>query len=84
MPQTTLSIHVPNDMTMGEFACIFRMRLSVESSDAIFFFVGNAMKMVPSSMSFAEISRAYADASTGVVDLRYSGENTFGGAEAGN
>jgi hypothetical protein len=68
-------------MTMGQFACFFRRRLRIEASDAIFFFVGNAATIVPSSMTFAEIARAYASDDS-IVDLTYSGENTFGAAAA--
>lgn len=67
-------------MTMGQFACSFRRRLDIEASDAIFFFVGNAATIVPSSMTFAEIALAYTSYDYPIVDLTYSGENTFGAA----
>lgn len=80
MPQTTLILSVPIDMTMGEFAYIFRRRLRIESTDVVFFFVGEAEALVPFSMTLGEVARIHADVATHEVVVAYSGENCFGHA----
>ena len=67
---------VPKTMTMGEFMCIVRRHINVNSHQAIFCFVNKSI-LAPNSMTMNELYEVY-QSNDRMLYLEYMSENTFG------
>jgi GABA(A) receptor-associated protein len=70
---------VPADLTIGQLVYVIRKRVNLRPESAIFVFV-NGNTLPPTSALMSTIYKDHADAD-GFLDVVYSGESTFGGAE---
>lgn len=62
-------------MPLGSFICVIRMRLKLQSIDAIYLFVDGKLKQSHQSMS--QLYEEHQD-EDGFLYIKYSGEKTFG------
>jgi GABA(A) receptor-associated protein len=67
---------VPLDLTVGQFMYVIRKRIKLESSKALFLFVGDSI--APTSELMGAVYGEFQDKGDGFLHVVYSGENTFG------
>ena len=66
---------VPHDLSFHNFVAVARKRMKIDPAHALFFFLGN--HLVPMSSTMSELKNAHGD-EHGVLYVTYSSENTFG------
>jgi GABA(A) receptor-associated protein len=67
---------VPGDLEYGKFIAVIRKRLKIDSTIAIFTFVGNNV-LAMTSETMSAVYNKHKD-SDGFLYVTYCGENTFG------
>jgi len=67
---------VPGELTIGEVLYIFRKRIKLESTQALFVFFNT--DMVNTSMTLKQVYDKYKNEDDGMLYATYGGENTFG------
>jgi GABA(A) receptor-associated protein len=66
---------VPPDITMGQFIKIFRDKIKIDASKALFFFINN--KLFPMSSLLGTIYESHKD-EDGFLYIEFCEESTFG------
>tara|TARA_Y100000991_G_C21816108_1_gene281860 strand:+ start:15 stop:374 length:360 start_codon:yes stop_codon:yes gene_type:complete len=66
---------VPADLSMGQFMHIIRQRIKLDSSQAMYLFIGDSM--APTSKMIAQIYNDFKD-EDGFLYVTYASESTFG------
>lgn len=66
---------VSNDMVLSQFIYTIRKRIKLESSEALFFFIGNTIPN--NSKTIGELYNLYKDKDR-FLYITYNSENTFG------
>ena len=72
---TKIKFLVPNQMTLGEFMCVFRRRIQLQQSKALFLMVNS--KLFPTNYTIQNVYR-FEKNSDGFLYIEYHSENTFG------
>ena len=72
---------VPLTFSLGQFMLVLRRKLSLKPSEAIFLFVGDSGKVLPSTTLISEMQAAHANAD-GFLYMTYSAEAAFGAPTA--
>ena len=67
---------VPGEITVGELLYMFRKRIKLEATQALFVFFN--MDMASTSMTMQQVYDRYKNKEDGMLYATYSGENTFG------
>ena len=67
---------VPGDITVGEILYMFRKRIKLESTEALFVFFNNDMPAT--TMTLQQVYNKYKNKQDGMLYATYGGENTFG------
>ena len=68
---------IPDDFTIGEFLCILRKKIKLNSESGIFLFILNTGCLPSTHDRFIELFERYRG-DENVLRLEYTGENTFG------
>lgn len=69
---------VPKELTVGQFLYIIRSKMKLDSSIAIFLFVGNVLPS--SSTELGDLDQEYRD-EDGFLYTKYAGESSFGSVD---
>ena len=70
---------MPSDLTVGQFVYVIRKRIKLTAEKAIFIFINGVFPPPAALMSTLYEERKDED---GFLYIMYSGENTFGDADA--
>lgn len=68
---------IPVDMTMGNFLCVIRKHIKLNSTEAIFVFISKKNILVPNASMFGELYNLHKDEDN-MLHLDFTSENTFG------
>jgi GABA(A) receptor-associated protein len=68
---------VPSDLSVGQFLYTIRRRVHLSPDKALFLFLGNKYKLVPTSETILSVYEKNKD-DDGFLYVVYSGESTFG------
>jgi GABA(A) receptor-associated protein len=67
---------IPKNLQVNEIQVIIRKKITLDSKQALFIFVGNGV-LVPMNVSIEEIYNSYKN-NDGFLYIIYTAENTFG------
>lgn len=74
-PMPKIKYLVPRDITMGQFVKIFREKIKIDASTALFFFINN--KLFPMSSPIGNVYDSDKD-EDGFLYIEFCEESTFG------
>jgi GABA(A) receptor-associated protein len=68
---------VPGEITVGEILYMFRKRIKLDATQALFVFFNK--DMAATNMTMKQVYDRYKNKDDGMLYATYGGENTFGG-----